>query len=230
MTEKQKYYQSKEYKRLWYEKNKNNILLRVNSYRIENREKINRKKIEHRNANKERINAERKVFRLKNPELIKKQKHESYLRNKEKHLEKGKKYVKENREKINKRISIYSKERLHSDPLFKITRNLRNRLWYIIKRGKGKRMGSAVRDLGCSIVELKGYIEKKFTDGMSWKNYTYNGWHLDHIKPLSAFDLSDREQFLKAFHYTNLQPLWMKENLSKGGYKLKSESILTTLS
>jgi hypothetical protein len=51
---------------------------------------------------------------------------------------------------------------------------------------------------------------------MTWDNYGQFGWHIDHIKPLSVFDLTDREQFLEACRYTNLQPMWWKENLSKG--------------
>jgi hypothetical protein len=51
---------------------------------------------------------------------------------------------------------------------------------------------------------------------MSWGNYGFRGWHIDHIIPLASFDLTDREQFLKACHHTNLQPMWAKENLSKG--------------
>ena len=69
--------------------------------------------------------------------------------------------------------------------------------------------------LGCTIPELKFYLEGKFQDGMSWSNWTYNGWHLDHIIPLSFFNLSKEDEFKKACHYTNLQPLWAKDNIRK---------------
>jgi hypothetical protein len=51
---------------------------------------------------------------------------------------------------------------------------------------------------------------------MSWSNWSLKGWHIDHIKALSKFDLTNREQLLEACHYTNLQPLWAAENMSKG--------------
>jgi hypothetical protein len=70
--------------------------------------------------------------------------------------------------------------------------------------------------LGCSIPELKTYLESKFQEGMSWENWGIYGWHIDHIIPLDAFNLTNREEFLKACHYTNLQPLWAEENLKKG--------------
>jgi hypothetical protein len=78
-----------------------------------------------------------------------------------------------------------------------------------------RRCGSAVRDVGCSIDELKIYLETKFQPGMTWENWSIDGWHIDHIKPLSSFDLSDREQLLKACHFTNLQPLWAIDNMRK---------------
>ena len=71
--------------------------------------------------------------------------------------------------------------------------------------------------------EFVSYIERKFPDGMNWGNYGKCGWHLDHVKPLSLFNLEDREEFLKACHYSNYQPLWAKDNLRKNNkldYKL----------
>ena len=52
---------------------------------------------------------------------------------------------------------------------------------------------------------------------MTWENHTTHGWHIDHVKPCAVFDLSKPEEQKKCFHYTNLQPLWAKENLSKSG-------------
>lgn len=69
---------------------------------------------------------------------------------------------------------------------------------------------------GCTREELIKHIERKFLPEMTWKNWTTTGWHIDHIKPLASFDLSDIEQLKKACHYSNLQPLWAEDNLKKG--------------
>lgn len=68
--------------------------------------------------------------------------------------------------------------------------------------------------IGCSIEELKQYLEKQFKEGMTWDNY--GEWHIDHIIPCAAFDLTKEEEQLKCFNYTNLQPLWAEENEKKG--------------
>lgn len=76
--------------------------------------------------------------------------------------------------------------------------------------------------LGCSLEELKQHLEMAFREGMSWENYGKFGWHIDHIIPCSSFNLSDPEEQKKCFHFTNLQPLWAKENWSKGSKVVKS--------
>ena len=118
-----------------------------------------------------------------------------------------KRYYLENKEAYNTRYRQREKE----DPNFLIANRLRARLRKAIKNDH--KVGSAVGELGCSIPELKERLENKFQIGMSWDNY--GEWHIDHIIPLSSFDLTNKEQFLEACHYTNLQPLWAKDNLVK---------------
>jgi hypothetical protein len=68
--------------------------------------------------------------------------------------------------------------------------------------------------IGCSVPQLRKHLEAQFTEGMTWDNH--GEWHIDHIKPCASFDLTDAEQQLECFNYTNLQPLWASDNLSKG--------------
>lgn len=105
----------------------------------------------------------------------------------------------------------YKQRRCKTDLNYRIACLLRTRLYDAVRND---RSGSAVKDLGCSIEDFKGYISNFFVGGMTWDNY--GEWHLDHIKPLSKFDLTDRIQFKEACHYTNYQPLWAKDNLVKG--------------
>jgi hypothetical protein len=127
---------------------------------------------------------------------------------------KSKTYYKKNKEKICNYQREYQRNRKKIDMQFKLKCLLRNRVYFAIKNSQ--KVGSAVHDLGCSVEELKQHLESQFQPGMSWNNWNHNGWHIDHIKPLSSFDLEDRKQFLEACHYTNLQPLWSKENWYKG--------------
>lgn len=108
----------------------------------------------------------------------------------------------------------YVLSRRRKTPQLKISNALRVRLNMALK--KNHKSGSAVRDLGCSINEFKAYLESKFQTGMTWDNWSRKGWHIDHIKPLSSFDLTDPQQLKEACHYTNMQPMWWQDNLSKG--------------
>jgi len=103
--------------------------------------------------------------------------------------------------------------RLKVDIQFRLSSLLRRSMHSRIKRAL--RAGSAVRDLGCTIEEFKAYIEAQFLPGMTWDNWSLIGWHLDHKRPLSAFNLANKTEFLQACHYTNYQPLWAADNLRK---------------
>ena len=96
----------------------------------------------------------------------------------------------------------------------------KNKEWYLKNKEKvkekSKKITSHIKELGCSIEELKLYLEKQFQIGMTWENWNNTGWHIDHIKPLSKFNLTDINQIKEACHYTNLQPLWAKDNILKG--------------
>ena len=120
-----------------------------------------------------------------------------------------------NRDRFNASARQRNAIRYKSDVQFKIALNLRRRLYMAVK-GLHK-SGLAVRELGCSIPEFKAYMEALFHEGMTWDNWSKGGWHIDHKKPLSRFDLTDPEQVREACHYTNLQPMWSIDNCSKGG-------------
>lgn len=118
-----------------------------------------------------------------------------------------------NREKVVSANYQYAKERRKRDVNYNLTILLRQRLCAALK--KQYKSGSAVADLGCSIADLRIYLEAKFSEGMNWDNHGTYGWHIDHIIPLSSFDLGDTEQFKQAVNYRNLQPLWAEDNLTK---------------
>lgn len=106
---------------------------------------------------------------------------------------------------------IFFKKKMEN-PEHKLRHNLRSRLRKSIHGRPGGL--SPVRSLGCSVKELREHLESQFQLGMSWGNY--GKWHIDHIKPLASFNLTKQNEFKEACHYTNLQPLWAKDNLSKG--------------
>jgi len=146
-------------------------------------------------------------------------------KNREHYLEYSKKYRENNKDKI-KQYELANKDRINenrrknkakrrgSDPKFVISHSLRCRLRSALA-GESK-SASTLSLLGCSVEYLVQHLENQFTDGMSWDNYGLYGWHIDHIKPCASFDLTKEEEQRKCFHYTNLQPLWAKDNYTKG--------------
>lgn len=122
-----------------------------------------------------------------------------------------------------KKINAQRKQRKREDLQFKLGVNLRGRLGAAVKNNS--KTGSAVQDLGCSIEELKTHLESKFQPGMEWGNWGKgkNKWNIDHIMPLAAFDLTNRQHVVLACNYLNLQPLWFQDNLEKHNKILQLE-------
>lgn len=130
----------------------------------------------------------------------------------EKQVERKRKWRELNRDRYLATNRAYDAKQLKENIQRRISKNLRHRLG---KAVMGKTKGaSAVGDLGMSIADFKEYIEGLFKDGMTWDNY--GKWHLDHIRPLSSFDLTDKEQASAACYYLNIQPLWAIDNIKKG--------------
>jgi hypothetical protein len=137
---------------------------------------------------------------------------EDFESRKEKVNKATRKYYTNNPEKT-RRYKILYREK---NPIQKLVDSQRSRLRKAIKQVK--KSDKTMNLIGCSAIELKDYLESLFTDGMNWDNYGYRGWHVDHIRPCASFDLSDPEQQEECFHYTNLQPLWAKDNYAKGSH------------
>lgn len=109
------------------------------------------------------------------------------------------------KERLNRKNNIYHR----------VGNNLRSRLRMSLKHHGTTKKNRTINYIGCSKESLKEHLQSKFKEGMTWDNYGVDGWHIDHIRPLCSFTLSSEEEIHRAMHYTNLQPLWAKENRVK---------------
>lgn len=188
---------------------------RLRNYKLKNEEKVKEAGLRYRTENKQKERLRHEKYEKENREkvLAAKKAHfkEAYRKDPEKVKAATRKWQKANPEKRRETARKYQKKQW-KNPTTKLRILLRNRLNCSLKHG-GK-SGSAVKDLGCTVAELKLYLEHQFDANMCWSNHgTY--WHIDHIHPLSSFDLTDRTQLLQACHYTNLQPLEKIANIKK---------------
>lgn len=160
----------------------------------------------------ERIAYHRKYrphYKSANIKRIKARERMYYEKNRARLIENGKAYRKANPEKA----SLRSKNKRAKDPCYAIAGRLRCRLRNSLVRVGAIRAARTFELVGCSQKDLVLWLERQFLPGMSWENRSL--WHVDHIVPLSAFDLTCEDQQRVAFHYTNLRPLWAKENIVK---------------
>ena len=153
---------------------------------------------------------------------------EYYQKNKKKAVARAKKWREENYEKscaINRKsASKYAKsglkakrerERYHADPNFKLSQLIRRYSNRVTNAVKEQKELHSLEYLGCSLDEFKTHIESLWLEGMTWDNHGIHGWHIDHKVSLDYF-VKNSDDPWKANHYTNLQPMWAEDNLSKG--------------
>ena len=110
------------------------------------------------------------------------------------------------------------RDKYNNDPVHKLRCNIREHVRQALKYSNVSKTHSSIKYLGCSIEEFRTHIESQFREGMNWENHSRGEhcWHLDHIKPLATLkDITDEVVLKEICHYTNYQPLWEKENLSK---------------
>lgn len=181
-------------------------------YTKNNKEKLSKRQKELRQKNKDIINKKTRERYNKNKEIMRQKRREYYLQNRDRLIIRDR--LRSKKDKTKKRVCERLKQRKQQDPAYKILCNLKRRIVSVIRNNT--KADTSKKLLGCTKEEFMKYIESKFTDGMNWDNYGYYGWHIDHIRPCSSFDMSDPEQQKQCFHYTNLQPLWMRDNLLKG--------------
>lgn len=153
-------------------------------------------------------------YYLSNKEIIKKQTKIYRIVNCTEISSKRKLFYSKNRERIIKNNVAAERKRLAKDKDFRIRHNMRTYMRRSIKMNR--KSGRTINLLGCSIDYLKTYLESLFKPGMTWENHGLHGWHIDHILPLSRFNSADEEDMKIAWHFSNLQPLWAKENFKKG--------------
>jgi len=168
-----------------------------------------------RNQCKPCFSKKKKVYREDNKLEINKKKREQYYENHEEEKEKSRAWKKRNPEKVSEYNrgykSGYEKNRRENDPLYNVSRTVRNLIKCSIYHKGFTKNSRTFEILGCSYKEFKEHIESQWEDWMSWDNYgLYNGkencgWEYDHIIPVSSAECE--EDIYKLNHYSNIQPL-----------------------
>jgi hypothetical protein len=200
----------------WAEKNQERFFKLKLNWRIKNRDRILKNQSIYRSnlENKKRMQQYHSEY-MQNPKNKKRKKEYCsiwYRKNRERILKRQAEYYQN--EEIKQRRNEYLKSLHLTNPQAALARRIRKRIRCALRSVNACKSGKTVELIGCSFKFLKQHIESQFKKGMAWDKP--NSFHIDHIRPLSSFDLNDPEQQKIACHWTNLQPLSPIENLKKG--------------
>ena len=189
----------------WRERNAGLVKENARARYLAKRKEIIAKVCDYSKRNREKINARNRARLAADPAKVRQLQRASYLRCREK--DKARRVARRDE------LAAYMRHKRASDPCFLIADRLRRRINSAVSRQSAQKCAGLADVAGCSLSELVLHITRQFSDGMSWENRSL--WHIDHIIPCSAFDLTDPEQQRVAFHYTNLRPAWASDNLRK---------------
>ena len=193
----------------YYQKNKNSIKQKNKEWALSNREKVREYKRQWKKRNRGIVNASDRARRKLDTAKFKEKFRKYYLQKKSQLLQRRKDWGLKNRD----HLKNYYKQRAKNSTQYRIAKNLRSRIRSaLVGNFKTEKTENLI---GCSFDFLKVWLESKWKPGMSWQNYGHDGWHIDHVRPISSFDLSLPKQQSMACHFLNLQPLWAHENFSK---------------
>jgi hypothetical protein len=176
-----------------WDKHKEKARIYANSWRSNNLEKARATSRAFEARHKERRNLKNKIWNLKNKKKLKQNQIQFRKNNPNWHND-------------------YTRERRKTDTLFDLTLRIRDRTRKAFLNQGFKKHSKTADMIGCSWEFLQEHIEQQFVDGMNWVNRS--AWHIDHIVPLASAETEER--LIELCHYTNLQPLWAQDNLSKG--------------
>ena len=193
--------------------NKSSGLARKKPFCIEcerKKDKVRRQSENYKKRVNSYLSKEERVERLNKWKRENPDKLDKYLRS-ENRKESADKWKRENPDKIKE----YRKKYKESNKS-KVSESIRRRLKKYLQIKNITKKNKTFNIVGCTPIELIQHLESKFTNGMTWDNYGFYGWHIDHIIPLSSSNTE--EELYKLCHYTNLQPLWAKDNLIKGSH------------
>jgi hypothetical protein len=146
-----------------------------------------------------------------------KKNHKKWSEQNKEHLKQYiKEYRKNNVDKIRQIKRDYERYRKASDPAYKLISNFRTAIYQVLKENNVEKNKHYFDILKYTPEELISHLEKQFTDSMTWENY--GEWHVDHRMPISSFNFEsvDDDSFIKCWSLENLQPMWGKENITKG--------------
>ncbi len=181
-------------------------------YAIEARRRWKRENREHMLAQAKEYNARQEVAEKRNNYY--KTLAEKHPDRAEAYKQRDASYFQANKQKIYRRINNH----LATNPQAKLGNRIRAYVGNVLKKRCGFKEESFHELVGCSTDALKAHLEAQFQPGMTWDNWTVNGWHIDHVRPLASFDLSNKAQRLEAFHFLNLKPEWADVNRSKSSF------------